>query len=59
VGQALLDPIAVETDFVEQCRAGAAQIAFSKSTSSQVAWISSLLRTSVSRIMRSANLMVG
>ena len=38
---------------------GIVQVAFSKSTSSQVAWISSLLRTSVSRIRRNASLMVG
>ena len=38
---------------------GIVQTAFSKSTSSQVASISSLLRTSVSRIRRSARRMVG
>ncbi len=38
---------------------GMVQTADSKPTSSQVAWISSLLRTSVSRIMRSASRVVG
>jgi hypothetical protein len=64
VGQALLDPIAVEAEFVERRRAGSTEIVDGKwlerkSTSSQVPSRSSLLRTFVSGINFSPRRMVG